>query len=54
MNGSVIKLTALLGLLLAMVAWPSAQDAPATTPIRGFSSSGAAAQRAVERRFKDH
>ena len=53
MNGSAVKMTACLGLLLAMAAWPSAQDERATSPIRGFSPRSVVAERAAERRLRD-
>jgi N-acetylated-alpha-linked acidic dipeptidase len=39
--------------LVLFVAWPGAQDAPVAAPIRGFSPSGAAAQRTLERRLRE-
>ena len=44
---------AALGMQVLFVVGPGAQDAPVTSQLRGFSPSGAVAQRALERRLRE-
>jgi N-acetylated-alpha-linked acidic dipeptidase len=53
MNGRWGRTAVLFGLWMGVGAWPSAQDAPLAPSIRGFTPSGAVAERVVERRLKE-
>ena len=47
------RIAAALAFLPLVIVGHGAQDAPVTSPIRGFSPSGAVAQRALERRLRE-
>jgi N-acetylated-alpha-linked acidic dipeptidase len=48
-----VRVSALLGVLLGVGAWPSAQDAATVPPLRGYARSSVVAERAFERRFRE-